>query len=213
MVPRNATRQRERRVIVGGAAVVVFSLLITYVLLPFAREWSAREAELSSLHTEADSLAALIADAPQIERAASDEETVLASSARRVLHARSAPLAASALQSLLQDAADASRLVVTRLDVAQEFAGTVGKSPMPRGAPRVGASGLITQSAGTRESLPATLAAYCDVVGLADFLDHLARSPRVVVVDRLTVQQNSALRGAADMLQITVGVRAPVVIE
>jgi hypothetical protein len=35
----------------------------------------------------------------------------------------------------------------------------------------------------------------------------------VVVVEKLSVTQNSALRGAPDVLQVTLAVRAPVVLE
>jgi hypothetical protein len=34
-----------------------------------------------------------------------------------------------------------------------------------------------------------------------------------VYVERMSVQQNSAVRGAADMLQVTLSLRAPVVLQ
>ena len=208
--PMNAVKARERRVVAVGAIVVAVGLLLAYVMLPFARHWSMREQELRAVRAQSDTLAGLIASASQLEAVASAQERSLASSNRRVLHARSATLAASSLQSLLQDASDASHLVVTRLDVAQDL------SPQSSGeVARDSATIATTQSAsrGRAVSLPATLAAYCDIVGLAALLDHLARAPRVVYVERITVQQNSSLRGAPDMLQVTVTLRAPVVLE
>ena len=208
--PMNAVKARERRVLAVGATVVVVGLLLAYVMLPFARHWSAREQALGAVRAQSDTLAGLIASASQLETVASAQERSLASSNRRVLHARSATLAASSLQSLLQDASDASHLVVTRLDVAPDL------SPQSSGeVARDSSPTATTQSAprGRAVSLPATLAAYCDIVGLAALLDHLARAPRVVYVERITVQQNSSLRGAPDMLQVTVTVRAPVVLE
>lgn len=183
---------RERRVITAGAVVVLLALLVTYVVLPLARRWSAREARLADVRARIATADALRAHATAIDSAATDEERALAGVGRRVLRARSATLAASALQSLLQDAADASRLSVTRLDVA---------------SPGMEADSARISDAGV---LPATLAAYGDIHGLAAALDLLARGPRVVHVDRLTVQLNPALRGAPDMLAITMTLRAPV---
>ena len=208
--PVNAVKARERRVVAVGTTVVVVGLLLAYVMLPFARHWSMRERELHAMRAQSDSLAGLVAAASQLEALASAQERSLAASNRRVLHARSATLAASSLQSLLQDASDASHLVVTRLDVAQDLSRQLSPDVAPESslsAPQQSAS------RGRALSLPATLAAYCDIVGLASLLDHLARAPRVVYVERLTVQQNSSLRGAPDMLQVTVTLRAPVVLE
>ena len=208
--PMNAVKARERRVVAVGAIVVAVGLLLAYVMLPFARHWNMREQALRAVRAQSDTLAGLIASASQLEAVASAQERLLASSNRRVLHARSATLAASSLQSLLQDASDASHLVVTRLDVAQDLSQQTSPETAPDSSLNV-----TTQSAsrGRAVSLPATLAAYCDIVGLAALLDHLARAPRVVYVERITVQQNSSLRGAPDMLQVTVTLRAPVVIE
>ncbi len=204
-VASNAVQQRERRVVIGGAVVTLAGLLLAWVVVPYARSWMAREAEIRQLRQEVAVASGLVAAAPQLESASALGERALSERARRVFHARSTALAASALQSLLQDAADASHLVVTRLDVAQESAASDGTTNGPT-------NGTTNETAGAT-SLPATLAAYCDVVGLAALLDQLARAPRVVVVERLTVQQNSALRGAPDMLQVTLLLRAPVIVE
>ncbi len=218
---------RERRVVVSGALVVVVALALTWIVLPFAREWSRREAAISALRLEADSLAGLMVARAMLEARATEREAALAASGRRVFHARSLTLAASALQSLLTDAADASHLVVTRLDVAQDveqdiaqdfqqdFAQDSERNGESRVAP-VDGDVAAADAAGVRArtvSLPATLTAYGDVIGLAALLEQLARAPRVVRVERMTVQQNSALRGAADVLQVTISLRAPVVIE
>ena len=66
------------------------------------------------------------------------------------------------------------------------------------------------------EALPtvrATLAALGDVEGLALLLAQLGDGPRPVLVERVTVQRNPALRGAPDVLQWTLVVRAPVVLR
>jgi len=209
--PASVTKQREQRVIALGAIVVVVGLVLAQVILPFSRQWYTRSQELRALRAQSDTLAGLVANGGRLESAAAAQERLLAATNRRVLHARSTALAASSLQSLLQDAADASHLVVTRLDVAQNSA-DVNSAELALGGSADSLS-PSTSANGRAVALPATLAAYCDIVGLAALLDHLARAPRVVYVERLTVQQNSALRGAPDMLQVTLSLRAPVVLE
>ena len=205
MAAGNATQQRERRVVLSGAVVLAIALIATYAVLPFARQWRDREREIVQARERVALLAGLEAARPDLEAGARSAEASLAGRATRLFHARSLTLAASALQSLLQDVADASQLVVTRLDVAP--------NANANGAGSAGVSLRDGIDAPAALSLPATLAAYTDIVGLAALLDHLARAPRVVRVEKLTVQQNSALRGAPDMLQITLTIRAPVVLE
>ncbi len=210
VAPRNAAQQRERKVIAIGVTIALVALLATYAVLPFARQWTAREALLRDARDDVATLSGFVASAAVLENAATRAEAVLAVNPSRIFHARSAPLAASALQSLLQDAANASHLLVTRLDVAQSLASRPAQS---FGATATVDTASYADAGGTGASLPATLAAYCDIVGLAALLDHLAHAPRVVHVEKLTIQQNSALRGAPDMLQIVLTLRAPVVLE
>ena len=195
-------RDRERRTVAMGALIVAFSLLIAWVVLPFARRWQLREVELEQTRSRVSELASLTASARALDSAASSAERALASGGRRVIRARSRALAASALQSFLQDASDASRLVVTRLDVAtDDAANTGGGIPEP------------AADSGRATFIPATLSAYCDITGLAELLAQFARGPRVVTVDRMAVQLNPALRGAPDMLQVTLTLRAPVIVQ
>jgi hypothetical protein len=197
---RNATltqeKRREQRTLLIGAIVVTAAVIVAYVILPFSLHWRQREAELESARGRLAELTALTKNARALDSAAGAAERALATGGRRVIRARSATLAASALQSFLQDASDASNLVVTRLDVAADN-GTPSDSAVMSGA----------------GSIPATLSAHCDIVGLAELLSQFAQGPRVVHVERMTVQLNSALRGAPDMLQVTLSVRAPVIIE
>ena len=210
MALRNATQQREQRVVVIGATLVIVALFASYVVLPFVRRWTVREVLVREARDDVAMLSGLVSSAPALENAATRAEAALAVSPSRIFHARSAPLAASALQSLLQDAANASHLLVTRLDVAQSLTSVPTQTFR---APAIADTAPAASAAGIGANLPATLAAYCDILGLAAVLDHLAHAPRVVHVEKLTIQQNSALRGAPDMLQIVLTVRAPVVLE
>ena len=210
MAFRNATQQRERTVVAIGATIVIVALLAVYVIVPFVRHWTARAELLREVRNNVAELSGLVAAASAFERAATRGEAALAVNPSRIFHARSAPLAASALQSLLQDAANASHLLVTRLDVAQSL---VTRPTQSFGAAAPNDPAPADSANSFNASLPATLAAYCDIIGLAALLDHLAHAPRVVRVEKLTIQQNSALRGAPDMLQVTLTLRAPVVLE
>ena len=178
---------RERRVVIGGMLVLALALLTTYSVLPAATHWREREMQLERVRAQVAHLKGMERHASEIESAAAATEARLAGGVRRVIHARSSALGASALQTLLQGAADASGLVVDRVDVGPDLT--------------------------SEGDLTATLSAYGDIHGLAALLAQLATAPRIVAVERLTVQINPALRGAPDVLRVTVGIRAPVVME
>ncbi len=181
---------RERRVVTIGAVIVAAALLLTYAVLPFARHWAARDVSLDTARSRLRYVQALVGRSAQLETSARDAEQLLASQPQRAIHARSTTLAASALQSLLQDAADASHVVVTRLEVAPD--------------------GDATNEPAAATAVPATMSAYGDIVGVTAFLDLLARGPRVVIIDKMVMQRNAALLGAPDVVQVTMTVRAPV---
>lgn len=209
MSRRDAVGQRERRVVVGGALVVAISLVVTYAIVPFIRHWSTREADIAVVRDRLTYLESLTARAGAIEQSASAAERQLSSESRRVVHARSATLAASALQSLLQDMADASALAVSRLEVsADDTVGveTVGADPVAGSADDATRSPVGLQ-------IPATISAYGDIHGVARFLDLIGNGPRVLVLERLAVQRNAALLGAPDVVQFTATLRAPVLPE
>jgi len=178
---------RERRVVIGGILVLALSLLVTYGVVPAAARWREREFQLDRIRAQVAHLNGMQRQANELDAAATSMETLLAGGARRVIHARSSALGASALQTLLQSAADASGLVVDRVDVGPDLT--------------------------SEGDLTATLSAYGDIHGLAALLAQLARAPRITSVERLTVQINPALRGAPDVLRVTVGIRAPMVLE
>jgi type II secretory pathway component PulM len=111
---------RERGFFIGGMLVLALSLLVTYVdtygVLPAVTRWREREVQLDRVRAQVAQLKGLQRQASELEAAASSTEALLAGGARRVIHARSSALGASALQTLLQGAADASGLVVDRVD-------------------------------------------------------------------------------------------------
>lgn len=188
---------RERRVITAGASVVIVALALTYGVVPFVRHWQAREDALEAARSRVTYLGNLASRTSELETAAAEAERALSSQPRRALHARSSTLAASALQAFLQDAADASHVVVTRLEVSPD------DSSMRDRAEATAASGVVSQ-------LPATLSAYGDITGAATLLNVLMTGPRAVSIERLTLSRNAALLGAPDVVQVSVTMRVPV---
>lgn len=180
-------RARERRAVMAGTLVVLGALLLTKVLLPQWRTWQSREVRLAQTTTRVAQLRGLIQATRQLEGAAAAAEAALAGAPRRVLHATSSTLAAGALQSLLQGAVDGAGMVVNRVEVASERDSTGG--------------------------LQGTVSAYGDIHGVSTLLHTLSNGPRAVTIERLSVQQNSALRGAPDVLQIQLTVHAPVLLD
>jgi hypothetical protein len=204
--------RRERRVVAGGAFVVVVALLLAYAVVPFVRHWTAREAEIAVVRDRLTYLETLTARAGAIEQSAAAAERQLSSETRRVVHARSATLAASALQSLLQDMADASALAVSRLEVSADDTVATETLASGGGAPDADAAAEAARpSVGLQ--IPATISAYGDIHGVARFFDLLGGGPRVLVLERLAVQRNAALLGAPDVVQFTATLRAPVLPE
>ena len=177
---------RERRVIAGALMVLLLAMVVSYGIVPAVRQWRER-AQRIDIARERIAVLRLLEQAPVLDSAATHEERLLAGNPRRALHAASPALAANALQALLQDAGEGAGMVVTRVDVSSVLDST-------------GATG-------------GTLAAYGDIRGVATLLHTLTMGPRVVLPTSLTVQQNSALRGAPDVVQVVVGVKAPVVID
>lgn len=177
---------REQRTIAAGAIVVAVAVLINFGLVPRLRDWNVREQRLTAARAKLAEVSGFVGNQSQLNALIDAQEMQLAAQPRRVLRARSRALAASALQSLVQDLADASNVTVTRLDVAN------------------------LETAG---DLPITLAANGDIYGLANLLQQIRSARYAVVVDKLTSQNNTALRGAPDVLQITLSLHAPVIVE
>ncbi len=196
-----AVNAREWRVMGLGSGVLVLAALLTFVVVPMFSRWELRSARRDALSARVTQLQSLIVREASLQQRASSRELALALSGRRVVHAPSMSLAASALQSLLQDAADASQLLVDRVEV-----------PLNGALETPGAASTEAVPSTAATSLTATVSVTGDVIGLAALLDMLQRGPRALQVERMTVQINPSLRGATDVLQATLGVRAPLVI-
>ena len=177
MARPDALNARERRIIAGGVATIAVALLFTYAAVPFVRQWREREGALEAARARVAYLSSLVERADALEAEATQAERALASQRRRVLQARSSTLAASALQSFLQEAADASHMVVTRLEVSPD------DSTSSDGGSATARQGTASTAGSTR--VPATLSAYGDINGAATLIHTLMTGPRVLLLARL----------------------------
>lgn len=178
---------RERRTIALGGAVLAIAAFVVVVVLPTVARWRDREAMIDALRRQRAQLVAFTAQRAALERAAASRARQAEGLPVRLVRGRTPALAASAVQALLQEYASASRVSVTRLDVAS------------------------TPDSGATPAIPALVSAVSDVYGLADFLSRLEHGGRWLEVTELSVSPNPSLRG--ELLQLSVAVRAPFVVE
>jgi hypothetical protein len=171
---------RERRTIVLGVVLTASTLALTYAVIPFARRWHAREQVIATETERLARLRGLVSNEARLQELALARSAALESGQQRLLAGRTPALAASAMQSLLQDFADQSQVSVSRLDVAGEPEVTPGTLPM----------------------IPATIAAVGDIHGITSLLSLMQHGALLLDIAELTVRPNPALRG--ELLQLTV---------
>jgi type II secretory pathway component PulM len=183
---------RERRTLTWGA-VAVACVLTLWLAIPVVRQWSDREALITARRGELARLRG-VAGAESFLRTALDARRARAAeSSQRPVGAGTAALAAGVLQGVLQRYADESQLSVSELNV----------------------SGEPDSTAVPLAALPGTLIALGDVYGVADLLSRVQHGTTLMEVRELTVQVNPSRRadGGGELLQVTLVVRAPFVIE
>jgi len=180
---------RERRTIAIGAIVVGVTAVVVLGLLPLGRRWSERESLIAARRERLARIESIIGREGEFATASRALDARLDAGAIRLVRARSVPLAASAIQAMVRDYAQASAVSVTRLDAA--------------GAP--------VSTDGASVALPATISAQGDIYGVADFLRRLQHGPWLVELTDFTIAPNPVLRG--NLLQVSIGLRAPIALE
>ncbi len=183
---------RDRRSLRIGACAVACVLLIASII-PVSRRWSDRESLISARRGERARLQGLTSAESTLRTAVDSRVARAAGFPQRPVSGATGALAAGVLQSVLQRYADESQLSVSELNVVGE--------PDSISAPFA--------------ALPATLIALGDVFGVADLLSRVEQGSTLLEVRELTVQVNPARRadGGGELLQVTLVVRAPFVIE
>ena len=177
---------RERRTITVAATVLAVAMLFAYGVLPFARRWSAREDLIAMRASQVARLRWLASNEAALRQAATRRLTRSTASGRPTLLAgRSAALAASSLQTIVQGYADEAGITVRELNVA--------------GAPDSASVG--------GESIPATVSAIGDIWSVSDFVSRLQHGATLIDIREIGVSPNPALRG--ELLQLSLVLRAP----
>lgn len=185
-MPGTSVTRRERRTIAIGATVSAFALFLAFVIMPYARRWSAREELVASGADRIGRLHRLIEDEAVLRESLRARE---GAGSARLVSGRTAALAASSLQNTIQNYATRSRVTIDRLDLA----------------------GIPDSSATPLPSIPASLSATGDVYGISEFLSLLQYGSPVVEIHQLTLVSNASLRGG--LMQLSLSLRAPSVIE
>jgi hypothetical protein len=165
--------KRERLVVVGGIVVTVTTLLAVYVVQPFARHWSDREAEIVLRAEQLGRLRALADQEQAFQVAVVDLRRERDRGRRRLLEGDTPAVGASSLVLLLNRYADESQVLIERVDVAGEVAAANDS--------------LV--------SIPARVTARGDVYGLVDLLFYVQYGEKLLVIDDLRV---TAVRTVGD---------------
>jgi hypothetical protein len=183
---------RDRRALLFGALAVACTLAVA-AGIPVARHWRDREQLVDARRGELARLRGLSTAEATLRTEVDQRETAAASFVQRPVAAATSALAAGVLQSVLQRYADESQLTVSELNV----------------------SGEPDSAAVALSALPATLIALGDVYGVTELLSRVQRGSALLEVRELTVQVNPARKaeGGGELLQVTLVVRAPFVLE
>lgn len=183
---------RDRRTLTWGAGAVACVLLLA-LLIPVVKRWGDRESLIAARRGELARLHGVQGAESMLRTAVDARAARAAEYPQRPVAAATAALAAGVLQGVLQRYADDSQLSVSELNVS----GEPDSTSVPLAA------------------LPATLIALGDVFGIADLLSRVQNGTTLLDVRELTVQINPARRaeGGGELLQLTLTVRAPFVIE
>ena len=174
---------RERRVVAGGAAVSALALFVVLLGLPFARQWTAREASIAAGRDQWARLQALVSGESRLQRALDTLRLSQQSVRARLLTGTTPAVAGSNLQVLLQRYADESAVQLDRVDAVAE--------------PEASREGLL--------AIPVRLQVHGDVYGLVDFLYRLQHGEKLLVTDELGI--NAGLESTLGSQALTWSVR------
>jgi len=182
---------RERRVVVGGAALSAASLLLVLAVLPLSERWSAREQSIAAKRQQLARLTALVGSANSVQRAVDSLRSARGSRTGRVLRGETPALAAAKLQELLREYAEASRVDLEDVDVG--------------GDPATDSTGLA--------AIPVKLSADGDVHGLTELLWQIEHGEKLLIVDELRINARAPQDDGTQRLSWTLRLRGPFVTD
>lgn len=186
-MPGPRLSRRERQVVAASAAVAIVALVFAYALVPFYRNWTDREAQVSASAGQLTRLASLIARQDTLSQTVSALQQRSGRN-RQLLAARSSSLASSELQRVMRMFAERSWISIDRMEFSS-----------------------VDESAVGTTMIPFTISAVGDIYGITDFLAILRSESPVVEVTEMNLVANTALK--AGLIQFSATLRAPVVIQ
>ncbi|MDQ3674131.1 MAG: type II secretion system protein GspM [Gemmatimonadota bacterium] len=178
---------RERRVVLGGAALSAASLVLVLAVLPFSGRWSAREDAIAAKRQQLARLTAVVGSGSSVQRAVDSLRAERGSSTGRVVRGATPALAAAKLQELLRDYAEASKVDIGDVDVG--------------GNPTTDSTGLA--------AIPVRLTADGDVNGLTELLWQIEHGEKLLIVDELRVISRLSRDDQIQRLSLTLRLRGP----
>lgn len=168
-------------VVAAGTAVTIVTLSVAYVVLPEARRWSDREAQISLRAAQLARLQAVLAQEKSVREELSDLRRKRRTAERRLLAGATSAVARSDLQLLLNRYATESGMELERVDA-------LGQS----------------DSIGVLQRIPARIMVRGDIRGLVEILHLLQGSETLLAVDEIRLSTSPGFRREADLLTASV---------
>ena len=174
---------RERRVLAGGALASVAIVVLALGVIPFARRWEERRATIRLAAERVQRFEALVLNEPRLAQEV-EQRRRLARMGPLVNGVTSA-VAASNVQSLLQQYARESGVKLDRVDVV--------------GEPKPSDDGLA--------AIPVQLAAQGDVHGLVALLGRVHGGDTLLLIDDITIGAGAMRGDSVQVLTFTLRLR------
>ena len=174
---------RERRVLAAGAIASVAIVVFTLGVVPFARQWEERRASIAMAADRAQRFESLMREEPRLRQDVAQRRRLARTGP--LFEGVTPPVAASNVQSLLQQYARESGVKLERVDVV--------------GEPRPSDDGLA--------AIPVQLAAQGDIHGLVALLDRIQRGEKLLLVDDITIGAGATRPDSVQVLIFTLRMR------
>ena len=177
---------RERRVVTGGVAVSALALIAVYLILPFIHRWEEREEAIAVKADQVARLEAMVQAEPALRETLAELESAREGYVGAFLTGRTAALAASTLQTLLNGYADRSRVTLQNVDIGREA------EELGEGLARIDLQ----------------LRVLGDIYGLVDLLFYIQNGEKLLVPDGLSVATARARGSTEELLTWTLSLHA-----
>ena len=174
---------RERRVLAAGAIASVAIVVLALGILPFARRWEARRASIEVAAERVRRFEALVREEPRLAQQLEVRRRLARTGS--LVDGVTPPVAASNVQSLLQQYARESGVKLDRVDVV--------------GEPKPSDDGLAT--------IPIQLAAQGDIHGLVALLGRVYSGDKLLLIDDIAIGAGATRGDSVQLLTFTLRLR------